>query len=241
MSPHAQTTCDGLGHTYVIVVCTPVRRVANRGGSTSVLPYHRIASPTCRTHCASAPSPCSLYGDASDTVACRPPSIYIGMDDAVCGNPPRHRRAAGVLHEGHRLASSDERTPARHPLWGSELTKGRRQFHAHPEHGMSTVLPGTLTRVFAGKASTASGPQRSPRRGLDEGDGARGETRDYLWRICVLANIITPVQYATTVCAVVPGSRMGSAPLAIASRQPRLITHAHAVHMACSVCRTTGS
>ena len=66
----------------------------------------------------------------------------------------------GPLHAGHRLASSDERTPARHPLWGSELT-----------------------RVFAGKVTTASGLQRSPRRGLDEGDSAMGETRDHLWRI----------------------------------------------------------
>jgi hypothetical protein len=37
--------------------------------------------------------------------------------------------------------------------------------------------------VFAGKVTTASGRQRSPRRGLDEGDGAMGETRDHLWRI----------------------------------------------------------
>ena len=82
------------------------------------------------------------------------------MDDAVCSDPPRHRRAAGVLHEGHRLASSDERTPARRPLWEGELS-----------------------RVFAGKVITASGLQRSPRRGLEEGDGAMGETRDQLWRI----------------------------------------------------------
>ena len=82
------------------------------------------------------------------------------MDDALCGDPPRHCRAAGALHEGHRLASSDERTPARRPLWEGELS-----------------------RVFAGKVITASGLQRSPRRGLDEGDGAMGETRDQLWRI----------------------------------------------------------
>jgi hypothetical protein len=37
--------------------------------------------------------------------------------------------------------------------------------------------------VFAGKVITASGLQRSPRRGLDEGDSASGETRDYLWRM----------------------------------------------------------
>jgi hypothetical protein len=133
--------------------------VADRGGSTYVLPYQRIASRTCRAHGASAPSPCSLYGDASDTVECRP-HICPGMDDALCGGPPRHRRAAGVLHEGHRLASSDERTPARRPLWGSELS-----------------------RVFAGKVITASGLQRSPRRGFDEGEGAMGETRDHLSRL----------------------------------------------------------
>ena len=82
------------------------------------------------------------------------------MDDAVCSDPPRHRRAAGGLHEGHRLASSDERTPARRPLWEGELS-----------------------RVCAGKVITASGLQRSSRRGLDEGDGAMGETRDQLWRM----------------------------------------------------------
>src|SRR5215475_12427616 len=131
----------------------------DRGGSTYVLTYQRIASRTCRAHGTSAPSPCSLYGDASDTVACRP-HICPGMDDALCGDPPRHRRAAGVLHEGHRLASSDERTPARRPLWGSELS-----------------------RVFAGKVITASGLQRSPRRGFDEGEGAMGETRDHLSRL----------------------------------------------------------
>ena len=70
--------------------------------------------------------------------------VDIGMDDAVCSDPPRHRRAAGVLHEGHRLASSDERTPARRPLWEGELSW-----------------------VFAGKVITASGLQRSPRRGRD--------------------------------------------------------------------------
>jgi hypothetical protein len=61
------------------------------------------------------------------------------MDDALCGEPLRHRHAAWILHEGHRLASSDERTPARRSLWGRELT-----------------------RVFAGKVITASGLQRSP-------------------------------------------------------------------------------
>ena len=82
------------------------------------------------------------------------------MADALCGDPPRHRRAAWILHAGHRLASSDEWTPARRPLWGSELP-----------------------RVFAGKVSTASGLQRSPRRGRDEGDGAMDETCDHLWRM----------------------------------------------------------
>jgi hypothetical protein len=82
------------------------------------------------------------------------------MNDTLCSDPPRHRRAAWVLHAGHRLASSDERTPTQRPLWGS-----------------------ALTRVFAGKVTTASGLQRSPSRGRDEGDGARGETRDYLWRM----------------------------------------------------------
>ena len=82
------------------------------------------------------------------------------MADALCGDPPRHRRAAWILHAGHRLASSDEWTPARRPLWGSELP-----------------------RVFAGKVSTASGLQRRPRRGRDEGDGAMGETREHLWRM----------------------------------------------------------
>jgi len=74
-----------------------------------------------------------------------------------------HRAIAaphGFLHAGHRLASSDEWTPARRPLWGSELP-----------------------RVFAGKVSTASGLQRRPRRGRDEGDGAMGETCDHLWRM----------------------------------------------------------
>src|SRR5262245_37432235 len=140
-------------------MCTPVRMVAGRGGSTSVLPQQLIASHTCRVYGASAPFTCSLHGDASDTVACRPP-IGTGMNDALCSDPPRHRRAAWVLHAGHRLASSDERTPTQRPLWGS-----------------------ALTRVFAGKVTTASGLQRSPSRGLDEGDGARGETRDYLWRM----------------------------------------------------------
>ena len=89
------------------------------------------------------------------------------MDDALCGDPPRHRRAAWILHAGHRLASSDEWTPARRLLWGSELP-----------------------RVFAGKVITASGLQRSPRRGRDEGDGAMGETCDHLWRqVQFLGNI----------------------------------------------------
>jgi len=61
------------------------------------------------------------------------------MDDALCGDPPRHRRAAWILHEGHRLASSDERAPARRPLWGSELI-----------------------RVFAGKVITVSVPTAQP-------------------------------------------------------------------------------
>jgi hypothetical protein len=82
------------------------------------------------------------------------------MNDTLCSDPPRHRRAAWVLHAGHRLASSDERTPTQRPWWGS-----------------------ALTRVFAGKVTTASGLQRSPRRGLDEGDGAMGETCNQLWRM----------------------------------------------------------
>jgi hypothetical protein len=108
------------------------------------VPLYRL-----RAHCTAMPH----------TVACRP-HIDTGMDNALGGEPPRHRRAAGVLHEGHRLASSDERTPARRSLWGSELT-----------------------RVVAGKVITASGLQRSPRRDLDEGDGAMGETRAHLGRM----------------------------------------------------------
>ena len=191
--------------------------VADRGGSTYVLPYQRIASHTCRAYGASAPSTCSLHGDASDTVACRP-HIGTGMDDALCGDPPRHRRAAWVLHEGHRLASSDERTPARRPLWG-RADQGVRREGDHRVHAYSAAPAAASTRATAPWA----------RRVITSGV------------FCVLAHIITPSQYATTVCAVVPGSRVGSAPLAIASRQPRSITHAHAVNMACSFCRMTGS
>ena len=78
---------------------------------------------------------------------------WAAIHRAIAAQPGAYTRAAGV-------ASSDERTPARRPLWGSELP-----------------------RVVAEKVTTASGLQRSPRRGLDEGDGAIGETRDYLWRL----------------------------------------------------------
>ena len=37
--------------------------------------------------------------------------------------------------------------------------------------------------MFAGKVITASGLQRSPRRGFDEGEGTMGETRDHLSRL----------------------------------------------------------
>src|SRR5262249_30315495 len=131
------------------------------------------------------------YGDASDTVACRP-HRGTGMDDALCGDPPRHRRAAGVLHEGHRLASSDERTPARRPLWGNELS-----------------------RVFAGKVITASGLQRSPRRGFDESEGTMGETRDHLSRMLRFAPHTHAVEIHDHGLRGGPGWRAGRAPLAI--------------------------
>jgi hypothetical protein len=193
--------------------------IADRGGSTYVLPYHRLASHTCRAYSASAPSPCSLYGDASDTVAYRS-HRGTGMDDALCSDPPRHHRPAGALHEGHRLASSDERTPARRPSWGSELT--RVSTHREGDHRVRAY---SAAPAAASTRATAPWARRVSTSGV----------------CCVLAHISTPAKYATTVCAVVPGSRVGSALLAIASRQPRSIPHAHVVNMACSFCRTTGS
>ena len=74
------------GATLVIMALIPVRMLADRLWSSSILSYQPLASRLWKLMVAYTPHGCLLNGDWSDTVGCTPHiyTLYKGMHDGLC-------------------------------------------------------------------------------------------------------------------------------------------------------------